>query len=153
MIWRCADFEFDTKMPIVMGILNVTPDSFSDGGEHEDRDAALAHAERMVEEGAAIVDVGGESTRPGAATVSVDEELARVLPVVRALAERGMCVSIDTRRPAVARAAVEAGAAIEDVSVALGHSTVDTCIRHYLQSFRTVVGRASDAYASAMLAA
>ena len=117
MIWRCADFEFDTKMPIVMGILNVTPDSFSDGGEHEDRDAALAHAERMVEEGAAIVDVGGESTRPGAATVSVDEELARVLPVVRALAERGMCVSIDTRRPAVARAAVEAGAAIvNDVS-------------------------------------
>ena len=108
MIWRCADFEFDTKMPIVMGILNVTPDSFSDGGEHEDRDAALAHAERMVEEGAAIVDVGGESTRPGAAPVSVDEELARVLPVVRALAERGMCVSIDTRRPAVARAAVEA---------------------------------------------
>ena len=59
MIWRCADFEFDTKMPIVMGILNVTPDSFSDGGEHEDVDAALAHAERMVEEGAAIVDVGG----------------------------------------------------------------------------------------------
>ncbi len=117
MIWRCADFEFDTKMPIVMGILNVTPDSFSDGGEHEDRDAALAHAERMVEEGAAIVDVGGESTRPGAAPVSVDEELARVLPVVRALAERGMCVSIDTRRPAVARAAVEAGAAIvNDVS-------------------------------------
>ena len=117
MIWRCADFEFDTKMPIVMGILNVTPDSFSDGGEHEDRDAALAHAERMVEEGAAIVDVGGESARPGAAPVSVDEELARVLPVVRALAERGMCVSIDTRRPAVARAAVEAGAAIvNDVS-------------------------------------
>ena len=89
MIWRCADFEFDTKMPIVMGILNVTPDSFSDGGEHEDRDAALAHAERMVEEGAAIVDVGGESTRPGAAPVGVDEELKRVLPVVRALAERG----------------------------------------------------------------
>ena len=117
MIWRCADFEFDTKMPIVMGILNVTPDSFSDGGEHEDRDAALAHAERMVEEGAAIVDVGGESTRPGAAPVSVDEELTRVLPVVRALSERGMCVSIDTRRPAVARAAVEAGAAIvNDVS-------------------------------------
>lgn len=117
MIWRCADFEFDTKMPIVMGILNVTPDSFSDGGEHEDVDAALAHAERMVEEGAAIVDVGGESTRPGAAPVGVDEELKRVLPVVRALAERGMCVSIDTRRPAVARAAVEAGAAIvNDVS-------------------------------------
>ena len=83
MIWRCAEFEFDTKMPIVMGILNVTPDSFSDGGEHEDAGSALAHAERMVEEGAVIVDVGGESTRPGAAPVSVDEELAEYLDEVR----------------------------------------------------------------------
>ncbi|HIW76866.1 MULTISPECIES: dihydropteroate synthase [Gordonibacter] len=117
MIWRCSTFEFDTKMPILMGILNVTPDSFSDGGAYEDVDAAVAHAERMVEEGAALIDVGGESTRPGAAPVSVEEELARVLPVVRALVERGICVSVDTRHAEVARAAVEAGASvINDVS-------------------------------------
>lgn len=117
MIWRCASFEFDTKMPIVMGILNVTPDSFSDGGEHEGLEAAIAHAERMVEEGAAIVDVGGESTRPGAAPVSVEEELGRVLPVIRALVERGVCASVDTRHAEVARVAVEAGASIvNDVS-------------------------------------
>ena len=117
MIWRCSTYEFDTRMPIVMGILNVTPDSFSDGGQHDSLDAALAHAERMLEEGARIVDVGGESTRPGAAPVSADEELARVLPVVRALAQRDVCVSIDTRHAEVARACLEAGAAIvNDVS-------------------------------------
>ncbi|WP_080801574.1 dihydropteroate synthase [Arabiibacter massiliensis] len=117
MTWHCATYEFDTRMPIIMGILNVTPDSFSDGGQHDGLEAALAHAERMVEEGARIIDVGGESTRPGAAPVSVDEELSRVLPVVRALAERGVCVSIDTRHAPVARACLEAGAAIvNDVS-------------------------------------
>lgn len=77
MIWRCSRFEFDTKMPIVMGILNVTPDSFSDGGTHADHDEAVAHALCMVEEGAQIVDVGGESTRSGAEPVSVEEEKAR----------------------------------------------------------------------------
>lgn len=100
-----------------MGILNVTPDSFSDGGSYEDVAAAIAHAEEMVEQGAAIIDVGGESTRPGAASVGEDEELARVVPVVHALAEAGMCVSIDTRHAAVARACLEAGASIvNDVS-------------------------------------
>ena len=88
MIWRCSRFEFDTKMPVVMGILNVTPDSFSDGGTHADHDEAVAHALCMVEEGAQIVDVGGESTRPGAEPVSVEEEKARTIDVVRALAER-----------------------------------------------------------------
>lgn len=100
-----------------MGILNVTPDSFSDGGQHVSLEEALAHAERMVEEGARIIDVGGESTRPGAAAVSVDEELSRVLPVVRALAQREMCVSVDTRHAEVACACLDAGAAIvNDVS-------------------------------------
>lgn len=117
MIWRCSSYEFDTRMPILMGILNVTPDSFSDGGEHDSLDAAIAHAERMLEEGAQIIDVGGESTRPGAAPVSEAEELARVVPVVRELARRGACVSIDTRHAAVARVCLEAGAAIvNDVS-------------------------------------
>ncbi len=100
-----------------MGILNVTPDSFSDGGQHNGFDAALAHARAMVEAGAQIIDVGGESTRPGAAPVSIEEELARTLDVVRALAAEDICVSIDTRHAEVARACVEAGAAIiNDVS-------------------------------------
>ena len=117
MIWECAGFSFDTKTPIVMGILNVTPDSFSDGGKYASLDAAVAHAEEMVAQGAAIIDVGGESTRPGADEVSLDEEWQRVGAVVRALVERGICVSVDTRHAEIARKAVEAGAAIiNDVS-------------------------------------
>ena len=117
MMWRCSRFSFDTKMPTLMGILNVTPDSFSDGGEHDGFDEAIAHARRMVDEGARIIDVGGESTRPGAAPVSPKEELSRVIDVVRALAAEGICVSIDTRHADVARACLEAGAAIiNDVS-------------------------------------
>lgn len=101
----------------MMGILNVTPDSFSDGGMHADCDDAAAHAMRMVDEGARIIDVGGESTRPGSAEVAVEEELARTVRVVGELASRGLCVSIDTRHAEVARACVEAGASIiNDVS-------------------------------------
>ena len=117
MTWRCGAYEFDVRTPVIMGVLNVTPDSFSDGGEHAGFEAAVAHAERMIGEGAAIIDVGGESTRPGAEPVSPDEELARVSDVVRELAGRGLCVSVDTRHAEVARACVEAGAAIvNDVS-------------------------------------
>lgn len=117
MIWHCSQFDFDTACPVIMGILNVTPDSFSDGGEFSDAQAAIAHAEEMVAQGAIVIDVGGESTRPGAAPVSPDEEWARVEPVVRALVERGMCVSVDTRHAEVAKRAVHAGAAIiNDVS-------------------------------------
>ncbi len=117
MTWRCANHEFDERMPIIMGILNVTPDSFSDGGEHDDVKAALAHAHRMLDEGAHIIDVGGESTRPGSSPVSPEEELTRVIDVVRALAAENVCVSIDTRRASVARAAVAAGASIiNDIS-------------------------------------
>lgn len=117
MIWNCSKFSFDTKVPIVMGILNVTPDSFSDGGEYDSLEAAVAHAEEMVAQGASIIDVGGESTRPGAEPVSPDEEWARIGEVVSALVERGTCVSVDTRSAEVARKAVEAGASIiNDVS-------------------------------------
>lgn len=100
-----------------MGILNVTPDSFSDGGRFQGRDAALRHAERMCAEGAAIIDVGGESTRPGARGVDVEAELDRVIPVIEALTERlPVPVSIDTSKPEVMRAAVSAGAGmINDV--------------------------------------
>lgn len=117
MMWQCSSYSFDSRMPVVMGILNVTPDSFSDGGQHNDFDSALAHARAMLEAGAKIIDVGGESTRSGSVAVSVEEELSRTVDIVRALAEEGVCVSIDTRHAEVARACVEAGAAIiNDVS-------------------------------------
>lgn len=100
-----------------MGILNVTPDSFSDGGAYLDARRAVGHAREMVADGAGIIDVGGESTRPGAARVSADQELARVVPVIAALASEGIVVSVDTMRAEVARAALAAGARIvNDVS-------------------------------------
>ncbi|WP_446686106.1 dihydropteroate synthase [Nonomuraea helvata] len=102
---------------LVMGVVNVTPDSFSDGGRWFDERAAIQHGLDLVEEGADLVDVGGESTRPGAARVSLEEELARVVPVIRALDAEGVAVSVDTMRAEVARAAVEAGARlVNDVS-------------------------------------
>ena len=104
---------------LVMGVVNVTPDSFSDGGRFLDPGAAVAHGERLFAEGADVVDVGGESTRPGAEPVGVDEELERTIPVVTALARRGR-VSIDTSKPEVAEAAIEAGATIvNDVTASL----------------------------------
>ncbi|WP_043615321.1 dihydropteroate synthase [Nonomuraea candida] len=102
---------------LVMGVVNVTPDSFSDGGMWFDEAAAVRHGLDLVQEGADIVDVGGESTRPGAARVSLEEELARVVPVIRALRSEGVVVSVDTMRAEVAKAAVEAGAQlVNDVS-------------------------------------
>jgi dihydropteroate synthase len=111
--WQCAARSLDLRAPAVMGVLNVTPDSFSDGGRFARFDAALAHARRMVEEGAAIIDVGGESTRPGASPATLDEELSRVIPVIEALrAESTVFISVDTTKPEVMRAAVRAGADI-----------------------------------------
>src|SRR5947199_2497404 len=105
-------------LPAVMGILNVTPDSFSDGGVHFDHTKALHAALQMIEDGAAIIDVGGESARPGAAPVSIDEEIARVVPVIDEIRKRSdVTISIDTRKAEVARAAIAAGAnMINDVS-------------------------------------
>lgn len=105
--------------PLVMGIVNVTPDSFFDGGFHADRDVAIAHGRRLLSEGAAILDVGGESTRPGSAAVDADQEIARVIPVIEALTACGAVVSIDTRRAAVMRAAIAAGARIVNDITAL----------------------------------
>jgi dihydropteroate synthase len=107
----------------VMGVVNVTPDSFSDGGRFFDADAALAHARRLLAEGADMLDVGGESTRPGAAPVSVEDEIARVVPLVRALrAETAAPISVDTMKPQVARAAVAAGASLWNDVTALRHA-------------------------------
>lgn len=116
-------------MTRILGVLNVTPDSFSDGGRFEDAGAAIAHARRMRLQGADVVDVGGESTRPGATPVAVDAELARILPVVRALALGGTAVSIDTMHADTARAAVEAGATIvNDVSGGLADARMASVV-------------------------
>ncbi len=112
-VLRCAGRALDLSTPLVMGILNVTPDSFSDGGRFTDPDRAVEHALRMVEEGAAIIDVGGESTRPGASAVSESEELDRVLPVIERLARyTAAVISVDTSKPQVMRAAAAAGAGL-----------------------------------------
>lgn len=111
-VWQCGSFRYEQKQPLVMGILNITPDSFSDGGKYSNFDAALAHAHDMLSAGADIIDVGGESTRPGSKEVSVEQELARVVPLVKELAGGGACVSIDSRHPKVVSACLDAGAAI-----------------------------------------
>ena len=114
MIWRAGEraWEFP-RSPLIMGIVNVTPDSFSDGGQHATPEAAVAHALSLAAEGADILDIGGESTRPGAPAVSESEELARVIPVIEQLAKQTeAALSIDTQKPAVAEAAISAGAVI-----------------------------------------
>ncbi|NLG10464.1 MAG: dihydropteroate synthase [Coriobacteriaceae bacterium] len=116
-MWHCGEREIDTSKVLIMGVLNVTPDSFSDGGLYAAVDVACEHARQMVAEGATIIDVGGESTRPGSSEVDTREELSRVLPVVRVLANEGVIVSIDTRHAQVAQACVDEGAAIiNDIS-------------------------------------
>ncbi len=111
-ILRCGELSLDLSVPHVMGILNVTPDSFSDGGKHNGKAQAIAHAQQMIADGATVIDVGGESTRPGASVVEVEEEIRRVVPVVEALAELDVVISIDTSQPEVIQAAVAAGAHI-----------------------------------------
>jgi dihydropteroate synthase len=140
MLLTCGQHSLDLSEPVVMGVLNVTPDSFSDGGELASPEAALRQARRMADAGAAILDVGGESTRPGAAEVGTAEELDRVLPVVEALvAELELPVSVDTSKPDVMREAIAAGAAmVNDVralrapgalsAVATSHAAV--CLMH-----------------------
>lgn len=109
--FQCGRYRFARdRRPLVMGILNVTPDSFSDGGQHASRDAALRHAEQMIAEGVDIIDIGGESSRPGSASLPLDQELARVLPVIEALRDCGKPLSIDTYKPETMRAALAAGA-------------------------------------------
>lgn len=110
--WSVAGKVLDLSRPLIMGIVNVTPDSFFDGGRYLSAPAALAHAERLIAEGADLLDIGGESTRPGAADVSETEELDRVLPLVEALRDSGVTISVDTSKPGVMRAALAAGAAV-----------------------------------------
>jgi dihydropteroate synthase len=146
--WQCVDRALDLAAPVVMGVLNVTPDSFSDGGRFHALDAALAQARRMVGEGAAIIDIGGESTRPGASAAGLDEELARVIPVITALRrESPVFISVDTSKPEVMRAAVDAGAdIINDVRAlrdpgameAAARLRAGVCLMHMLGEPRTM---------------
>jgi dihydropteroate synthase len=108
----CRNQRLDLTAPVVMGIVNVTPDSFSDGGRFLDTRKAIEHGRKLIEEGAAILDIGGESTRPGAAPVAADEELRRVVPVIEALADSGAILSVDTSKPEVMKAAAAAGAGL-----------------------------------------
>lgn len=112
MIWQTSRFAIDLARPQVMGIVNVTPDSFSDGGRHDSTAAALRHCEQLLKEGADILDIGGESTRPGSPAVSLDEELSRVVPLVREAVTLGVPISVDTYKPEVMRAVLDLGADI-----------------------------------------
>jgi len=139
-IWQTSRFDIDLSMPRVMGIVNVTPDSFSDGGRHDRPEAAMAHCDTLLREGAHLLDIGGESTRPGARTPSVDEELARVVPVVRHAVTLGVPVSVDTSRPEVIRAVLDLGADIVNdvrslalpgaVEAVAAHSRAGVCLMH-----------------------
>jgi dihydropteroate synthase len=148
MFLRCGLRELDLGHPVVMGVLNVTPDSFSDGGQFVDVGDAVRHALRMVEEGATIIDVGGESTRPGAPSVSAQEEIDRVVPVIAALkAQTDVILSIDTNKAAVMRAALRAGATmVNDVRAlqepgaleAVAASNAAACLMHMQGDPRTM---------------
>ena len=117
MFWKCGNFKFDTRIPVIMGIINATPDSFSDGGKNEEASVAIENAKLLVSQGAQIIDVGGESTRPGSTEVTPAEEWQRISEIVSCLCAEGICVSVDTRHPETAKKAIEAGASIiNDVS-------------------------------------
>ena len=140
MIWQTSRFRIDLSRPQVMGIVNVTPDSFSDGGHYVEADAARAHCDLLVAQGADILDIGGESTRPGARLPDTAEQLARVLPVLRHAVTLGVPVSVDTADPVVMRAALELGVDIlNDVralqvpgalAVAASHASAGICLMH-----------------------
>ena len=123
---RCGKFRLDLSRPLIMGVVNLTPDSFSDGGRFQTAEQAVAHARSLADEGADILDLGGESTRPGAAPVSLEEERRRVLPVLEKLAGGSVPVSIDTRRPEIMREAIAAGASmINDIGALTAPGAVE----------------------------
>lgn len=142
-IWQTTRFLLDLQRPLIMGIVNNTPDSFSDGGRYQGQHA-LAHAEQLIRDGAAILDIGGESTRPGSPAVPLQEELARVLPVVREAVKLGVAVSVDTYKPEVMQAALDLGAdIINDIwglrqpgaqDVVTRHPSCGVCIMHMHQT-------------------
>lgn len=140
MFWQTSRFRIDLSRPQVMGIVNVTPDSFSDGGHHATAVQALRHAEQLLAQGADLLDIGGESTRPGSPAVSLEDELARVLPVVRDAVHLGVPVSVDTYKPEVMQAVLDLGAdVINDIwalrqpgarEVVARHPLCGVCLMH-----------------------
>lgn len=138
--WQAGRFQLDLARPLVMGIVNVTPDSFSDGGSHADVSSALAHCEQLLSEGADILDIGGESTRPGSPAVPLEEELRRVVPVIREAVRLDVPLSIDTYKPQVMKAVLDLGADIvNDIwslrqrgarEVVAGHPRCGVCLMH-----------------------
>lgn len=140
MRWQTSRFDVDLSTPQIMGIVNVTPDSFSDGGRLNSTRAALQHCEQLLREGAHMLDIGGESTRPGSPAVGLDEELARVMPVVVAAVRLGVPVSVDTYKPEVMRAVLDAGADIvndiwalrqgDAMQVVAAHPRCGVCLMH-----------------------
>ena len=148
MIFNCGNFQLDLATPRVMGIVNVTPDSFSDGGKFAATNLAIAHALKLAEEGAALLDIGGESTRPNATPVSLQEELDRVIPVIEQLAKQvNIPISIDTYKPHVMQAAIAAGASIvndvralqEDGAIeVVAKTNIGVCLMHMQSSPQTM---------------
>jgi dihydropteroate synthase len=146
MHWQTTRFQIDLSTPRVMGIVNITPDSFSDGGSHDSFTAALRHCEQLIYEGADILDIGGESTRPGAAPLNLQDELARVIPVVKEAVKLGVPVSVDTYKPQVMQAVLDLGADIindiwalrwrdahdptDAARVVAGHPSCGVCLMH-----------------------
>jgi len=168
---RCGKFSLDLSRPLIMGVVNITPDSFSDGGLYLDPKLAITHARQLIGEGADILDIGAESTRPGAAPVSLEEERRRLLPVLEGLAAGNVPVSVDTRKPALMREAIAAGAAmVNDVTAlsapgaleAVAKTPAAVCVMHMQgepgtmqanPSYRDVVSEVRDYLARRVAAA
>ena len=148
MFWQTTRYRLDLARPQVMGIVNATPDSFSDGGQHASASAALRHCEQLLKDGAHILDIGGESTRPGSPAVPLDEELARVLPVVREAVQLGVPISVDTYKPEVMQAALDLGADIVNdiwalrqpgaAEVVARHGRCGVCLMHMHRNPQTM---------------
>lgn len=154
-VWQCGRFSYSLERPLVMGILNATADSFSDGGRFLARDAALHHAEQMLAAGVDIIDIGGESTRPGAPALPLDEELERVIPLVDELRDAGIAISIDTYKPEVMAEALAHGAdMINDIwglrlpgaIDAVAHSNCGLCVMHMIGDPQTMQSDPASAY-------
>ena len=144
---QCGSYRLSLDRPLIMGVVNVTPDSFSDGGLYTDLQTAVAHARALIDEGADILDIGGESTRPGAEPVSLEEERRRVMPVLEALAQCGRPISVDTRKPELMQEAIATGASlVNDIDAlenpaalsAVARASVAVCLMHKQGDPRTM---------------
>ena len=161
MFWQTSRFQIDLTQPKIMGIVNVTPDSFSDGGKYTASDSAISHAEKLLKDGADILDIGGESSRPGAPQVPLDVELARVLPVVIEAVKLGIPISVDTYKPQVMQAVLDAGAdIINDIwalrqkgaeNIVAQHPSCGVCLMHMRKEPQTMQAEPMQGDASSII--